>query len=229
MQLVHISFLRQFREEEIALPCQDHQYRNMVLRHFSCTKKERRLVDQFLERKLAHSALIGSLIDKMEKEDLNTSKQLSAYAGQMRRQFTAFAHETPHKGRYYQSVSQALALLMETVDICREATRRRVQCLKALVAGKKAAPFHPADFRDIQLVLNQYLDNLSNQHQRLTVLLEQESNGTAKFRLGTRAGLSLAKLLALLQKEISAVGATAEKVEEWRRRLRILIIQETYN
>ncbi|HVS95327.1 MAG TPA: hypothetical protein VHE54_02545 [Puia sp.] len=229
MQRVQLSFLRQFRKEPIELPCQDHQYRNTILRHFSSTGKERGRLEQFLEQTLAHSTLIGSLIDKVETEDLRTSKQLSAYVDKTLRLFDGFAREEPYTARYYRVVSQALEDLLASVDSCYKASRERVRLLKAIVAAKRTRPFEAEDFRDLQLDLHQYLDSLAAHYQGFVEILEQESQQTGKLQLATRAQLSVFKLLKFIEKEISAVEATSGKVEEWRKRLRRLVVEETYN
>src|SRR6185437_12652560 len=104
MQLKNIEFLKQFRKEELALPCEDTQYRNVQFRHLSGSRKNRRLLERYLEDRITHSGLVGAFIAKIETEDRVVSRRLIAFMEKLAKTFAAYCRRRPGRSGFLSRV-----------------------------------------------------------------------------------------------------------------------------
>lgn len=233
MRLKNIEFLRQFREEEIELPCEDRQYRNIHFMHFSRNRKEKHLLEKFLEKRITHSGLIGELVGKMEREDQVVQRRLIEYMQKLLKTFAGYMRKEPYASSYLGRLSAEVRRFLNAAEVYQgETLFPLLSTMHVLLTENKKSRkgcMYSRDITDAQIVTLQYLDMLYDAHDIFADLLQEETGKTGKVLVTSPVEECLFKLILLIKDQLFAMEATVNRLAEWKRRSRKVEVQEIYN
>lgn len=226
MQLQTIKFLQQFRKEEVEFPIEERQYHNICFRHFSNSRKERRLLEKFLEKYITHSALIGALVSVLEKEDQAVNYRMQDLMKKLLKLFVRYGRREPYMEQYFVRLSAEITHFLHFGELFQDE-------LQGLLLDKvttiPAVQMGSGDIRKIGRVVREYLAVVYYYHDVFAGFLEEElgRNGTSAVISPVEAALS--KLTTLIKSRIFTVEAVVLQLKEWRTGSRELEVQGIYN
>lgn len=233
MQLQNIEFLKQFRQEEISLPLEDRQYRNIQFRHFSGSRKGRHLLERYLEDQIAHAALVGALLTKMETEDLRVSRRLTAYTRKLLKTFAAYSRKESCRCGYLTRACAEIGRFVRAAKLYEDRVQSVLQnTLRSIHAENKNgsnAYVGSGDIRRFQIMTEQYLAIAYLFHTIFADLLEEELGRTRTSLVSSPVEDALFKLTMLVKSEISTIESTSKRLGEWKTRSREVEAQGIYN
>lgn len=219
MQLQNIEFLRQFRSEQVELPCEERQYRNAHFMHFSHSRKERRRIEKFLDDHTTQSALVGTLINAMNREDVVVHRRLDTLLGKLVKTFGAYGRKEPCATAHFSRLSGEITRFMELSADCREKMQRSfpdtINCSR--------------DIRVLKCAVREYFDLVCFYHDVFSALLEEELGRSGATALLSPVEESLLQVTTLVKTQLFSLEATLNRLVEWRTRYRQLEVQGVYN
>jgi hypothetical protein len=233
MQLQNIDFLKQFRKEEISLPGEERQYRNIQFRHFSGGRKGRYLLERHLENQIANSELVGRLVVKMETEDLPASRRLTGFMQKLLKTLAVYSRKDCLRSEYLTRVCAEINRFMGAANLYGDKAQSVLLNTLRVVHVESRSGYTgylgSVDICRFQVMVKQYLDIVYLFHTVFADLLEEELSRTSARPESSPVENALFKLTMLVKSEIFVIESTSKRLGEWKTRSREVEAQEVYN
>lgn len=233
MQLPTIEFLKQFRTEETGLPLEQRPCRNVSVRYFGSSRKERRFLGKLLEENTANAELIGVLVGKMEKEDQVVHRRLRDFIRGLLKNLTTLSRKEPYSAQYLTRLSAELRRFIELVEGYQD--KMQLLLLDTIKSIAEEDPDGNQDYvgskeiRYLQIPVRQYLDIIYYYHDTFTDLLQEELGRTGTSAVISPVEAALFKLTTLIKSQIFSLETTDRRLYEWKKSLRTMETQGIYN
>lgn len=233
MQLPTIEFLKQFHTEEMGLPHGQQPCRNVSVRYFGNSRKERRSLGKFLEENMANTDLTGVLVSKMGKDDQVVHRRLREFIRRQLKNLAAINRKEHYPAQYLTRLSAELRRFMELTEGYQDKMQLLLlDTIKAIAAddqGRSQDYVGSREIRYLQIPVRQYLDILYYYHDTFTGLLQEELARTGTSAVISPAEAVLFKLTTLIKSLIFSLEANERRLHEWKKRLRTMETQGAYN
>jgi len=224
MQTPDIEFLKQFREEAIALPGKRRRF----------ATAENYLFTRLLEERIALTTQIRQLINKIEDEDQAISCRIAAYIKRLLPAFASFVRMDLGSTQYFMRLSKEIRQLLDWISVYQVETETPLlKSLRGMTAKKNRRRenkfFCCKNIDNAETAIQIFLDGLCRYYEILCHYFELESESSGKTLVVSETGRRLYGLLILIGKQINFIESTIVALHDWKEHSRNIEMQEIYN